>query len=91
MIRVERPAGPPKVLRTTGKRRTKDDCEKHDSHHSDYRDGSRPFRFSDYVYGHVSVRNTLLQAQRNKCCYCESKLGVTSHEVVEHFRPKRAV
>ena len=33
----------------------------------------------------------LLWAQHNKCCYCESRLGVTSHKVVEHFRPKGAV
>lgn len=91
MIRVERPEGPPKVLHTTGRRRTKDDCKMYDDHPCAYRDASRTFRFSDYIYGHASVRSALLWAQHNKCCYCECHLGVGSHEVVEHFRPRGAV
>lgn len=45
-----------------------------------------PFRNN---YGHQNVRDLLESDQHHKCCYCESKwFGATSHENVEHFRPK---
>ncbi len=39
------------------------------------------------IYAHPSVKKTLRNAQHNKCAYCET-LNTTSHDVVEHFRPK---
>lgn len=39
------------------------------------------------IYAHQSVKKALMNAQHNKCAYCET-LNPTSHDVVEHFRPK---
>lgn len=40
------------------------------------------------IYAHPDVKKSLReQAQHNKCAYCET-LNPTSHDVVEHFRPK---
>ena len=91
MIRIERPPEPPEVLQTRGRRKTNENCNRYDIHANDYRDGSRRFDFDSAVYGHGSVKSALLQAQFGKCCYCESRFGVTSYGAVEHFRPKGAV
>jgi uncharacterized protein (TIGR02646 family) len=39
------------------------------------------------IYAHSEVKQTLRDAQHQKCAYCET-LNPTSHDVVEHFRPK---
>ncbi len=39
------------------------------------------------IYAQADVKRILREAQHNKCAYCET-LNPTSHEVVEHFRPK---
>ena len=91
MIRIERPPEPPEVLQTRGRRKTNENCNRYDVHANDYRNGSRKFEFDGAVYGHESVKSTLLQAQFGKCCYCESRFGATSYGAVEHFRPKGAV
>ena len=39
------------------------------------------------IYAHPSVKEALKNAQHHKCAYCET-LNPTSHDVVEHFRPK---
>ena len=39
------------------------------------------------IYAHPSVKKALRQAQHDKCAFCET-LNPTSHDVVEHFRPK---
>lgn len=39
------------------------------------------------IYAHSDVKKSLRVAQHNKCAYCET-LNPTSHDVVEHFRPK---
>ena len=91
MIRVDRPREAPRTLETAGARKTEENCERYDRDGDDYLRGRKTFRFNRNVYGHESVRQALLRAQHNKCCYCESRLGVTSHKVMEHFRPKGAV
>ena len=91
MIRIERPAEPPEILRTSGRRKTNENCNRYDGHANDYRDGSRKFKFDGTVYGHRSIKSALLQAQSGKCCYCESRFRATSYGAVEHFRPKGAV
>jgi uncharacterized protein (TIGR02646 family) len=40
------------------------------------------------IYGHSAVKQALRNAQHDKCAYCET-LNPTSHDVVEHFRPKQ--
>ena len=91
MIRIQRPPEPPRVLETAGTKKTMEHCDEYDRDGDAYRRGAKQFKFSTYVYGHDSVRQSLSAAQRDKCCYCESRLGVTSHRVGEHFRPKGAV
>ena len=91
MIRIQRPPEPPRVLETSGTKQTMAHCDEYDRDADAYRRGAKRFNFSSYVYGHDSVRHSLSTVQRDKCCYCESRLGVTSHRVVEHFRPKGAV
>jgi len=39
------------------------------------------------IYAHPDVKKALRKAQHNKCAYCET-INPTSHDVVEHFRPK---
>jgi uncharacterized protein (TIGR02646 family) len=39
------------------------------------------------VYAHAEVKSALRTAQHNKCAYCET-INPTSHDVVEHYRPK---
>jgi uncharacterized protein (TIGR02646 family) len=39
------------------------------------------------IYAHADVKKALRTAQHDKCAYCET-LNPSSHEVVEHFRPK---
>lgn len=39
------------------------------------------------IYNHRDVKAALRASQHDKCAYCET-LNPTSHDVVEHFRPK---
>ena len=91
MIRIERPPASPESLQRNGERATREDNECYDRNRDDYRKGIRKFGFNRGVYGHRSVKNALLEAQRRKCCYCESKFRASSYGAVEHFRPKGAV
>ena len=91
MIRIERPPESPEVLQYAGNRETRENCVSYDLHPDDYQSGAEKFEFDSGIYGHQSVKNALLQAQHNKCCYCESKFGATSYGAVEHFRPKGAL
>ena len=91
MIKIRRPPKAPTVLVNKGAEKSRRDCEDYDRHKDAYRQGSKRFTFSDRVYGHMSVRQALLNAHHGKCCYCESRLGASSHAVIEHFRPKGSV
>lgn len=91
MIRIERPREIPHILQKTGKRKTKESCDRYDRHPNDYYDRSRKFDFDRRVYAHKSVKQVLLNAQYKKCCYCEKKIRRSIDGAVEHFRPKRAV
>ena len=91
MIRIERPAGAPKILQDSGEREERIVCESYDLRADEYRSRTRTFEFKDHIYGHDSVRNTLLDAQHSKCCYCESRFRANYPGAVEHFRPKGAV
>lgn len=90
MIRIEKPPKAPKILTTKGSEQTQKDCAAYDLHPSDYRSGSKKFEFNGKIYSAKPVKNALLKAQYNKCCYCESKFLPTSYGAVEHFRPKGA-
>lgn len=40
------------------------------------------------IYGHVTVKESLIKSQHGKCCYCESKVTHVCYGDVEHYRPK---
>jgi uncharacterized protein (TIGR02646 family) len=58
-------------------------------HKRAYKNGSKKFVFP-YAYKSDDVKNKLLDAQHNKCCFCEAKF-VNDFFHVEHFRPKGRV
>lgn len=53
-----------------------------------YDAGNRSFSFEKRIYGDSSVKQTLIEVQHDKCCFCESYVGSIAHGDVEHFRPK---
>lgn len=58
-----------------------------------YNNGERTFTKDDFdgkIYGHEDVKNTLIDVQEGKCCFCESKITHISYGDVEHYRPKAA-
>jgi len=53
--------------------------------------GETEFESKDFdggIYGSKEVKDSLKVLQDYKCCFCEAKIGHTSHGDVEHFRPK---
>ncbi len=89
MIRIQRSDKAPETLITKGTAQTRKDCASHDCHPGDYRSGSKKFSFDKNIYD--TVKDMLLEAQHQKCCYCESKGNATSYGEIEHFRPKGGV
>jgi uncharacterized protein (TIGR02646 family) len=83
MIQVKKPAKAPAVLVTKGK-------SKRRAHVAAYNRGIREFTFDAKIYGHKTVKETLIKAQHDKCFLCESKITHISFGDVEHFRPKAA-
>ena len=91
MIRIKRPPKAPDILQGSGRRENESNCELYDRHSDEYHSHSKTFKFKSHIYAHDSVKNVLLEAQHNKCCYCESKFRANYPGDVEHFRPKGAV
>lgn len=91
MITVKKPRLAPKVLRTTGKRKTQANCTSYTRNAAAYDAGQKKFDFDSNVYAHKTVKAALRKAQHDKCCFCESKLTHISYGDVEHFRPKGGV
>lgn len=50
--------------------------------------GKNKLDFDNTIYGHNSVKSALINAQHEKCCFCESKVTHVAYGDVEHFRPK---
>lgn len=90
MIRIERPAEIPSVLREKGRLEKNKICREYDNSPADYQSGRKKIAFDNKIYGHHSVKRSLAEAQHDKCCYCEKKFSATSYGAVEHFRPKGA-
>lgn len=88
MIRVVKPATPPAVLLTRGAIARQSHCDDYDAAPDDYRTGTRTFKFNRSIYAAEEVKAALLDAQRNKCAFCESHVRHVAHGDVEHFRPK---
>lgn len=60
--------------------------EKHDS--------GKPIKSRDFdgtIWRHPDVKDSLLNSQHKKCCYCENKRAPRREFDVEHFRPKGGV
>lgn len=81
MIRIHKPPTAPEILLVQGTQRRRNDEAK-------FLDGSRDFSFDNRIYGHPTVKDTLIAAQYGKCAFCERKVGEEGD--IEHFRPKAA-
>lgn len=90
MIKIERPEEVPRVLREEGVRENDRICREYSGNPGEYQSGKKKLTFDGNIYGHHSVKETLLEAQHSKCCYCERKFKASSYGAVEHFRPKGA-
>jgi len=88
MIRVSKPPQPPQVLSTTGAPERTALEAAYSSDPSSYDNGTKSLAFDSGLYAHPSVKSALLQAQNDKCAFCESKISHISYGDVEHFRPK---
>jgi len=90
LIWINKPTAP-EVLTVDGAEQTRRDCENYNNCADDYHSGKAKFDILGSIYNADEVKQSLLAAQHNKCCYCESKFGATSYGDIEHYRPKRAV
>ena len=84
MIRIEKPAEPPEVLRRRGIPATRELCERIDADPAAH----ESFEFNSEIFGHAEVKAALRAVQHDKCAFCESKITHVSPGDVEHFRPK---
>lgn len=88
MIRVHKPAVPPGILTDKGTAETSTNRDAYLANQAFYNNGTQSFSFDSGVYGHASVKESLIAAQHGKCCFCEAKITHISYGDVEHFRPK---
>lgn len=88
MIRIHKPKTAPKKLTTDGKQKCKSHCDAYSLNPSAYETNKEKFDFASSIYGHKSVKEALIKAQHQKCCFCERIIGKNGD--VEHFRPKGA-
>jgi len=88
MIRINKPQQPPVILTTKGRIKRRTCCAAYTRHKQDYKTGVKKFEFDSGIYGHESVKSALIEAQHDKCCFCESKVSHIAYGDVEHFRPK---
>jgi uncharacterized protein (TIGR02646 family) len=90
MIRIRKPEAPG-VLTSRGAAETRRLCDEFDQHGEQIVSGQRRFDFEGSIYAHPDVKQTLIDAQRGKCAFCESKVTHVDYGDVEHYRPKAAV
>jgi uncharacterized protein (TIGR02646 family) len=88
VIQIKKPKTPPEKLLTDGKRKRKTHCSAYSRDPIAHQSGVKTFKFDSSIYAHHSVKQALINAQHQKCCFCESLIG--SDGDVEHFRPKQA-
>lgn len=43
------------------------------------------------IYKHKTVKESLNAIYKNKCGYCEIRLGVEFYQTIDHYRPKKSV
>jgi uncharacterized protein (TIGR02646 family) len=88
VIRIHKPKTPPKKLTTDGTQKCKSHCDAYSLNPSAYETNQEKFDFASSIYAHESVKEALIKAQHQKCCFCERIIGKNGD--VEHFRPKGA-
>ena len=88
MIRIHKPKAAPKKLTVEGKSKCKSHCDAYSINPSAYETKEGDFKFTSSIYAHETVKQELIKAQYQKCCFCEKIVGKNGD--VEHFRPKSA-
>lgn len=88
MIRVRKPAAAPAILDGQGRDEDLRNRALYEGDAASYDSGAAAFSFDSSIYGHSSVKESLIVAQHGKCAFCESKVRHISYGDVEHFRPK---
>jgi uncharacterized protein (TIGR02646 family) len=88
MIRIHKPTAAPPKLTIEGKNKAAEHHTEYIANTSDYQSGTKTFNFASSIYNHHSVKEALVLAQHQKCCFCERLIGNDGD--VEHFRPKSA-
>ena len=88
MIRIHKPTTAPQKLTTDGTHKCKSRCDAYSLNPSAYETNKEKFDFASSIYAHESVKEALIKAQHQKCCFCERIIGKNGD--VEHFRPKGA-
>jgi uncharacterized protein (TIGR02646 family) len=88
VIRIDKPQTPSEKLTQAGKRRCDRHAQDYLANPDAYHQATKKFSFSG-IYAHPMVKQALLQAQYEKCCFCE-RLTDEKDGDVEHFRPKAA-
>ncbi len=88
MIRIHKPKTPPEKLTIDGKQKRRSHCTSYSRNPSTYETGTKKFEFDSSIYAHKTVKQALIKAQHQKCCFCERLIGTDGD--VEHFRPKQA-
>lgn len=88
MIKIEKPEEAPKKLSDAGKKKRRSHSSSYTRNKAKYDAGKKKFEFDSKIYGHKTVKEALIKAQHDKCCFCESKVTHISYGDVEHFRPK---
>jgi hypothetical protein len=84
MIRIQRPADAPAVLKSKGKKHAAEMCARYDADPTTDDLDPKPT-----IYAHETVKNALLKLQHGKCAFCECKVTHQQYGDVEHFRPKK--
>jgi uncharacterized protein (TIGR02646 family) len=88
VIRIHKPPTPPEKLAIDGKQKRRSHCASYSRNPSAYETGTKKFEFDSSIYAHKTVKQALIKAQYQKCCFCERLIGTDGD--VEHFRPKQA-
>jgi uncharacterized protein (TIGR02646 family) len=88
MIRIHKPATAPPKLTIEGKKKAAEHHTEYLTNASDYQSNNKKFNFDSSIYNHSTVKDALVLAQHQKCCFCERLVGHDGD--VEHFRPKSA-
>ena len=91
MIRIRKPSNIPSVLCKRGVEKTQELCEKFVQSGGHIRPSAGTCIYDRNIYAHAEVKEVLRQAQHNKCCYCETRVGPGGYLTVEHYRPKGSV